>query len=121
MVNFSDEEEESDLFEVSDVTYSLLTKVCMQSVTNDERKAARKRYKLLKVPATRTPRLDPFLKTEIPQTAKSLDSNLARVQRLYMDALAHLTALSESEELSFENVRRATTTAMALIGNGFPV
>ena len=69
------------------------------------------------MPATRTPRLDPFLKTEIPQTAKSLDSNLARVQMLYMDALAHLTALSESEELSFKNVRRATTTAMALIGN----
>ena len=117
MVNFSDEEEESDLLEVSDETYSLLTKVCMQSVTNDERKAARKRYKLLKVPATRTSRLDPFLKTEIPQTAKFLDSNLARVQMLYMDALAHLTALSESEELSFENVRRVTTTAMALIGN----
>ena len=116
-VNFLDEEEESDLVEVLDETYSLLIKVCTQSVTNDERKAARKRYKLPKVPATRTPRLDPFLKTEIPQTAKSLDSDLARVQTLYMDALAPLTTLSESEELSFEDVRRATTTAMALIDN----
>ena len=69
------------------------------------------------MPTTRTPRLDPFLKTEIPQTAKSLDSNLARVQTLYMDALAPLTTLSESEELSFEDVRRATTTAVVLIGN----
>ena len=85
-VNFSDEEEESDLVEVSDETYSLPIKVCTQSVTNDERKAARKQYKLPKVPTTRTPRLDPFLKTEIPQTAKSLDSKLARVQTLYMDA-----------------------------------
>ena len=117
VVNFSDEEEESDLVKVLDDTYSLLTKVYMQSVTNDERKAGRKRYKLPKVLATRTPRLDPFLKTEIPQTAKSLDSDLARVQTLYMDALALLTALSESEELSFEDVRRAMTTAMALIGN----
>ena len=89
------DEEESDLVEVSDETYSLLNKVCTQSVTNDERKAARKRYKLPKVPATRTPRLDPFLMTEISQTAKSLYSDLARVQMLYMDALAPLTSLNQ--------------------------
>ena len=95
VVIFLDEEEESDLVEVSDETYSLLNKVCTQSVTNDERKAARKRYKLPKVPATRTPRQDPFLMTEIPQTAKSLYSDLARVQMLYMDALAPLTSLNQ--------------------------
>ena len=93
VVNFSNEE--FDLVEVPDETYSLLTKVCTQSVTNDERKAARKRYKLAKVPATRTPCLDPFLKTKILQTAKSLDSDFARVLTLFIDALAPLTALSE--------------------------
>ena len=117
VVIFSDEEEESELVEVSDETYAMLTKVCTQSVTNDERKAARQRYKLPKVPATRTPRLEPFLKTEVPQVAKSLDSDLARVQTLYMDALAPLTTLAESEDLSYEDVKKATMTAVALIGN----
>ena len=81
MVILSDEEE-FELVEVLDETYAMLTKVCTQSVINDERKATRRRYKLPKVPATRTSCLDPFLKTEVPQVAKSLDSDLARVQTL---------------------------------------
>ena len=111
------DEEEFELVEVLDETYAMLTKVSTQSVTNDERKAARQRYKLPKLPATRTPCLDLFLKTEVPQVAKSLDSDLARVQNWYMDALAPLTTLAESEELSYEDVKKAMTTAVALIGN----
>ena len=49
--------------------------------------------------------------------AKSLDSDIARVQTLYMDALAPLTTLAESEELSYKDVKKATMTAVALIGN----
>ena len=113
VVIFSDEEEESELVEVSDETYAMLTKVCTQSVTNDERKAARWRYKLPNVPATRTPRLDPFLKrgTSSGQVAgQSLSKGTDSVHGC-------LTTLAESEELSYEDVKKATTTAVVLIGN----
>ena len=59
-IHFSDEEG-SELAEVSEETRELLISACTRSVLNEERKGTRSRYKLPKVTATRTPRLDQFI------------------------------------------------------------
>lgn len=47
---------------------------------NELRKRTQSRYKLPKVEATRTPRLDHVLKTLAPQAARTTDRELARIQ-----------------------------------------
>lgn len=120
---FSDEDETGDdsseqLVDVSEETGKLLTDSCTRSVTNESRKRTRDSFRLPKVPATRTPRLDHFIKAEASQTAKSLDKDLARIQTFVLDALAPLTALVENiETVTPEELRLASTSAIQLIGN----
>ena len=122
-VHFSDDEETEDfgsnLVEVSEQTSKLLKTSCTRSVSNEVRKRTRSAFNLPRVPATRTPRLDQFLRSEIPQPVKSLDKELSRLQSFVLDALAPLTALVETseQEVTPEQMRLATTSAISLIGN----
>ena len=84
-IHFSDEEEDdSQLVEVSEETHKLLSVACTRSVSNEMRKRTRGRYKLPKVEATKTPRLDSVIKTLAPQGAKNADKDLAKLQTLIL-------------------------------------
>ena len=118
----SDEEDNGgdtgDLIEVSEETSKILTTSCTWSVTNEARKRTRKRHPLPKVTATKTPRLDPYLKSEISTGARAVDNELARTQTFVLDAIAPLTTvLEKGHSLSKEQVREATLTAVDLIGS----
>jgi hypothetical protein len=80
------------------------------------RKRMRSCYKLPKVDTTRTPG-DHVIKSLATQTAKTSDRELARIQSFVLDAMAPLTAVLESEEPTVEDVKEASSTATALIGN----
>ena len=120
-VNFSDEEdgvEGSQLLEVSEKTHRLLTNSCTRSVSNKSRKRTRSRYKLPKVDATRTPRLDHVMKTLAPQAAKTADKELARIQSFMLDSLAPISAMLENAgKMTVEDVREASSAAAELVGN----
>ena len=97
-IYFSDEENECEqLVEVSEQTAKLLKFSCTRSVSNESRKKTRSAFSLPKVPATRTPRLDQFLKTEVTPQTKSLYKDLAKIQTFVLDTLAPLTALLETD------------------------
>ncbi len=122
-IYFSDEENGEDsseqLVEVSEQTAKLLKNSCTRGVSNESRRKTRSAFHLPKVPATRTPRLDQFLKTEIPQPTKSLDKDLSKIQTFVLDALAPLTAMVEADvdALTPEQLQKATTAAVQLLGN----
>lgn len=119
--NYSDEEdgfEGSQLVEVSEKTHRLLTNSCTRSVSNELRKRTRSRFKLPKVDATRTPRVDHVMRTLAPQAAKTADRELARIQSFVLDSLAPVSAMLEnSERMTVEDVREASSAAAELIGN----
>ena len=112
-----------DLVEVSEETAQFLTRACSRGLSNtracsrglsnETRKQSRRRFPLPKVPATRCPSLDAFMKPEVSQPAKTLDKELAIVQ-----PLAPFTTLVEyDDDLSPEAVKDAASTAIVLIGN----
>ena len=71
-VYFSDEVNDSEqLREVSEQTAKLLKVSCTQSVSNESRRKTQSAFYLPKVPATRTPRLDQFLRTEVTPQART--------------------------------------------------
>uniref|UniRef100_A0A1X7VG43 Uncharacterized protein n=1 Tax=Amphimedon queenslandica TaxID=400682 RepID=A0A1X7VG43_AMPQE len=122
----AEEEGDSESMEVSEPTHHLLTLVCTRSMSNDQRRETQKRYKLPRVPATKTPRLDAFMKAEAPQNPKSLDGELAHRQTLVMDTAAPLTSLIKERIQEGENegntpeaqqLADAITASLALIGN----
>jgi len=115
-----DSDDDQELIEVSEETAKFLQEKCTQGVPNEARLRARKRYPLPKVPATKTPQLDSFLRPEVSISTKSADKELARVQSFVLDAMAPLTFLLEAdkgEPPSWEEVRRAAGTAAELVGN----
>ena len=120
-VRFPDEGDGDDagpLTEVSEETERLLKTSCTRSVSNEVRRRTRSRYKLPRVEATRTPRLDHFMHTLAPQTAKVVDRELSRIQTFVLDSLAPLTALLDNNaEMSIEEVKEASIATVELIGN----
>jgi hypothetical protein len=100
----------------SEKTKSLLTKACTCRLNNSMRLSHRSSHPLPKVPATRTPQLDPVMKSETSAAVKAVDKELARIQTFVLDALAPLTTLLEEEEQT-EQVVEAATAAVQLIGN----
>ena len=116
---YSDEEDGAEhVMEVSERTHQLLSDSCMRSLTNESRKRTRNWYNLPKVDTTRTPKLDPVIKTLASQQALSADKELARIQTFLLDAMAPISAILESvNEMAVEDVREASITASALIGN----
>ena len=54
-----------DLVEVSEETAQFLTRACSRGLSNETRKQSRRRFPLPKVPATRCPSLDAFMKPEV--------------------------------------------------------
>ena len=122
-IRFEDEDSqgETKLVEVSEKTKSFLEESCRQSLPNSSRIQTRSRFGLPKVAATRTPQLDPFMKTEVNSATKSTDKELARIQTFVLDSLAPLTSILECDNqggsLSHEEVIIAVKTAVQLIGN----
>ena len=120
-IRFPDEGEGDDvgpLTEVSEETERLLKTSCTRSVSNEVRRRTRSRYKLPKGEAMRTPRLDHFIHTLAPQTAKAADRELSRIQTFVLDPLAPLTALLDNtDNMSIEEIKEASITAVELIGN----
>ncbi len=95
---FLDSDEESDLVEVSEATAELLTERCTLGLRNDARLKARRRYPLPKVPATKTPQLDGFIKSEVPMATRKADKELARLQSLVLDSLAPCWKQNKGED-----------------------
>jgi hypothetical protein len=97
------EDKTPKLREVSEKTKSLLTKACTCRLNNSTRLSHRSSHPLPKVSATRTPQLDPVMKSETSAAVKAVDKELARLQTFVLDALATLTTLLEEEQI--EQVR----------------
>lgn len=120
--HFPEEEDGVELVEVSDGTHRFLKTVCIRSMSNDLRTKTRSAFKFPKVEATRTPRFDQVIRSLAPQSAKTSDRELARLQTFVLDSMAPLSALMEllshdTDWVSIEDVRNATLTATELIGN----
>ena len=116
---YTDEEDGAEhVVEVSERTHQLLSDSGTRSLTNESRKRTRNRYNLTKVDVTRTPKLDPVMKTLAPQQARSADKELARIQIFLLDAMAPISAILERvDEMAVEDVREVLKMASALIGN----
>ena len=112
-----DRVEGSQLVEVSEETQRLLTISCTQSVSNELRKCTWNRYKLHKVDATRIPRVYHIMKT-LALKQQRLQTRSWLNCRLLCLILAPVSAMPENaERTSVEDVREASLTAAALIGN----
>ena len=114
----------SKLVEVSKEMESLLTEKCTSQLPNSERLKGRNNYALPKVPATKTPSLDGYLKSELSQATKAADKELAKIQTFVLDALSPLTAIVEADTKG-ENITNtqgvnAVKAAIELIGNANP-
>ena len=70
-----DEEDNTALIDVSEETRELLTISCTRSVPNETPKRTWSKYPLPKVVATKTLAVDFFLRSDISQATKFLDSN----------------------------------------------
>lgn len=124
-IDFSDEEEDertsTKLRAVSEKTKAFLTDRCTKGLSNEDRLKTRNQFLLPKVPATKTPQLDAYLKTEVSASTKSTDRELAKLQSFVLDAMAPLTAVMESANsdnpLSFRETLQAVLAAAGLIGN----
>lgn len=120
--HFPEEEDGVELVEVSDGTHRFLKTVCIRSMSNNLKRKTRSAFKFPKVEATRTPRVDQVIRSLAPQSAKTSDRELARLQTFVLDSMAPLSALMEllshdTDRVSIEDVRNATLTATELIGN----
>ncbi len=110
-----------DLVEVSEATAELLTERCTLGLRNDAHLKARRRYPLPKVPATRTPQLDGFIKGEVSTATRNADKELARLQSLVLDSLVPLTQLLKAEQRvgppTWEEAKKAVVATTELMGN----
>ena len=93
----------SKLVEVSKETESLLMEKCTSWLPNSERLKSRNNYALPKVPVTKTPSLDGYLKSELSRATKAANKELATIQTYVLDALSPLTAIVEADTKS-ENI-----------------
>ena len=111
--------DEDGSVEVSDGTKKLLESVCTQSVPNSSRIGILKSFGKPKVPQTKTPRLDDYLKEEVSKKCKQLDKELAKVHTFMLDAMAPLIQLRDLdwESASGEDVSMCVDGAIRLLGN----
>ena len=107
-----------DMRKVLEEMRGFLTRACSRSVSNEARRRCRGRYPLPKVAATKSPNLDPFMRTEVSSSVKADDKELAKIQSFVLDSLAPLTALLEQgQDMLPDEVWDATSAAVELIGN----
>ena len=114
-----EDQTEGSLMEVSEETKKFLTEKCTWSVLNSIRRKTRSRYPLPKVAATKTPQLDPFMRSGISAGVKTADKELAKIQTFMLDAMAPLATICmlEKESMSARDTRNAVVTAVELLGN----
>ena len=91
-------------------------------MSNELRRRTRSAFRFPKVAATRTPKVDEVIKSLVPQSIKTANKELARLQTFILDSMAPLAALMEQishhgDEVSIIDVKAATLTATELIGN----
>jgi len=81
----------------------------------------RNNYALPKVTATRRPRLDAYIKSELSQNTKASDKELATVQTFVLDAVSPLMKIVEADtkgdNISHKQAVSAAKVALVLIGN----
>ena len=119
--HFPEEEDGVELVEVSDGTHRFLKTVCIRSMSNDLRRKTQSAFKFPKVEATRTPRVDQVIRSLAPQSARTSDRELARLQTFVLDSMAPLSDLMEmishdTDRVSIEDIKNAPLTATELIG-----
>ena len=102
------------LVSVSEDTEITLKRCFTKSLKNSERLGI---YGLLKVLATKTPQLEPFLREEIPQATRSSDKELAKIHSFLLDLVAPLTAVLERSNDLYPDVQKAVKAACQLLGN----
>ena len=71
--------------EVSEETCEFLTRACSHSVSNEARRQCQRRYPLPMVAATKSPNLDPFMRTEVSSSVKADDKELAKIQSFVLE------------------------------------
>ena len=95
---------------------------------HSERKELRERYPLPKVPGTKTPQLDAIMNSETSAAMKATNKQLAKVQVLYLDAVAPLTSVVEAHTTGditnlqealqeLKETRQAIMVTLQLLGN----
>ena len=99
VVHFNDLDNEgqppSKLAKMSETTEAFLKGLRTTCLPNSGRLQIGDAYSLPQVPATRTPKLDSYLKPEISQQGKAADKDLAKVQIFVLDSLAPISHLLE--------------------------
>ena len=107
--------------EVTSETHTLLKDKCSMRAKNDKRLKSRNTYSLPKVEATKTPKLDGFMRPEISSQAKTFDCQIQRLQSFVLDAVAPLTSIVEAnakgETVSHKQAVNTATAAIELVGN----
>lgn len=107
--------------EVTGETHALLEDKCSARLKKDKRLKSRNAYCLPRVEATKTPKLDGFMKAEISPQAKAFDGQIQRLQSFVLDAVAPLTSIveanSKGETISHKQAVNAATAAIELVGN----
>ena len=104
------------LVSVSESTATTLHNNFTQPLKNRERLQIRNHYRLPKVPSTKTPQMEAFLKT--PAT-KRADNELAKIHSYVLDAVAPLAAIIDKQvtEYVHPDVLTAVLSACLLLGN----
>ena len=109
------------MVEVSDNTQALLSKKFALRTERAQRLKSRNIYPLPRVPETKTPRLDGFVRVELSSQTQAIDTQLAGLQSFVLDAVAPLTTIVEAnsrgEEVTHIQAVNAATAAMELVGN----
>jgi len=109
------------LADVTDDTQAFLSSKFATRSHNNDRLDTRIAYTLPKVPETKTPTLDGFMRSEAPPQARTLDSQLQRFQSFVLDAVALLTSFVEAnakgEKVDHRKAVNAAKSAIELVGN----
>lgn len=107
---------------MSDRTAKFLDECCTKDLQYSSRSQLRNEFGgLPRIPSSKTPKLDGFIKSELSSSCKTLDKELVRTQHHMLDALGPLSAIIEAEvqkrPLSHNDVLKAVKSACQLIGN----
>ena len=108
------------LVTLSEATKAFLETAFSSEMTNSDRRKRVEKFGVPECDAVRCPKLDPVLKSTLPKEAIKADGYLSRLQQLWLDAVAPLTAVienAEAGELSVDGAVAAVQSALVLMGN----
>jgi len=107
--------------EVTNETADFLKEKCSQRLHNDDRLSTINAYAFPKVPETKAPVLDAFMKPEVSQNAKTADKELGTIQSAVLDAMVPLTSIVEADakgdNVTHKQAVNVAKAAIELVGN----